>query len=107
MLDAEGLANALACLGMVIDFNKELQKMIFKRFDLDDQQEIDFMDFSAGLSQLITAPDEETLMLLFQIYDFDEDGYTVYTFIVSLFVCDLCVIVAPNISDLVCDCCLR
>ena len=91
MLDADGLANAMACFGMVIDFNKELQKMIFKKFDLDEEQEIDFMDFSAGLSQLITASDEETLLLLFQIYDFDQDGYVC---IVTLSLCGLSILVS-------------
>ena len=75
MLDADGLANAMASFGMAIDFNKELQDMIFRQFDLDSVQEIDYMDFSAMISHLITAPDDETLMLLFQIYDFDQDGY--------------------------------
>jgi len=74
-MDIDGLSKALAVFGMVIDSDRDLQKFVLKKFDLDNNGEIDYNDFSSTMSAIIASQDDESLLLLFQIFDIDSDGY--------------------------------
>ena len=76
-MDINGLSKALAVFGMIIDTDRDLQKFVLKQFDLDNtgSKEIDYNDFSATMSSIIASKEEEALLLLFQIFDNDQDGY--------------------------------
>ncbi len=76
-MDIDGLSKALAVFGMVIDNDRDLQKFVLKQFDLDNSgaKQIDYNDFSSTMSSIITTKDDQALLLLFQIFDIDQDGY--------------------------------
>eukprot|EP01084_Bolivina_argentea_P082261 148941_1 len=74
-MNIDGLTKAMAVFGLIIDVDKELQKLIWSKFDTENDKEIDFSDFSATMSSIITSKDDDWLLLLFQIFDIDKDGY--------------------------------
>eukprot|EP01084_Bolivina_argentea_P146997 257251_1 len=74
-MDIDGLTEALKTFGMVIDHDKNFKKMVFRKFDIDNEREIDYNDFMATMSSLIGTKNEDSLLLMFQIFDVDEDGY--------------------------------
>eukprot|EP01083_Nonionella_stella_P087062 242063_1 len=74
-MNMNGVTAALKEFGMMIDINKNLQKFVYSKFDIDREGAIDYNDFMATISSLIGTKDEETLLLMFQIFDCDEDGY--------------------------------
>jgi len=75
-MDINGLTKALAVFGMIIDTNRHLQKHIFKKFDLDNQNEITYDDFSATIASFVGSnTDDDSLQTLFEIFDMNEDGY--------------------------------
>jgi len=75
-MDIDGLTSALAVFGMIIDTNSTFQRHIFSKFDLDNEAEIRFDDFSATMACFVgNCNDAESLLTLFEIFDVDEDGY--------------------------------
>eukprot|EP01084_Bolivina_argentea_P025090 46683_1 len=74
-MDVDGLTTALKEFGMIIDTERTLQKFVWSKFDIDNEGEIDYNDFMATLSSLIGSKDEDSLLLMFQIFDIDQDGY--------------------------------
>eukprot|EP01083_Nonionella_stella_P074115 200885_1 len=77
-LDMDAFVNALAVFGLMVDFDPALAQLVFHKFDIDNENEIDFFDFSSTMSELITSHEEEELLLLFQIFDLNKDGYLDY-----------------------------
>eukprot|EP00483_Globobulimina_turgida_P009673 UN09692 len=74
-MDIDGLTSALKVFGLSIDKNKHLQQLIWSKFDLDNEKQIDFNDFMATLSALVDSTNEDSLFLFFQIFDYDESGF--------------------------------
>eukprot|EP01084_Bolivina_argentea_P086337 156050_1 len=74
-MDIEGLTTALKTFGLKIDKDLELRKLIWSKFDLENQKEIDYNDFMATMSSLIDVKNEDSLFLFFQIFDYDQNGF--------------------------------
>ena len=74
-MDIDGLVKALSHFGMEIEKGTELQKSTFAQFDVDDNGEIDYNDFSSTLSMIVASKQEQKLDLLFKLFDMDKDGY--------------------------------
>eukprot|EP00486_Rosalina_sp_Unknown_P000382 CAMPEP_0201563812 /NCGR_PEP_ID=MMETSP0190_2-20130828/1274_1 /ASSEMBLY_ACC=CAM_ASM_000263 /TAXON_ID=37353 /ORGANISM="Rosalina sp." /LENGTH=49 /DNA_ID= /DNA_START= /DNA_END= /DNA_ORIENTATION= len=49
-MNIHGLTKALAAFGMIIDTDKDFQRHIFKKFDLDNEKEITYNDFSSTIA---------------------------------------------------------
>jgi len=74
-MDIEGLTSALSVFGMIIYTNSAFKNHIWSKFDLDDEMQITFDDFSATMATFVSnLSDEETLQILFEIFDIDQDG---------------------------------
>ena len=71
----DALADALSEFGMNIDYDKDLKKMVFDAFDIEQSEEIDMGDFSSMMSYIFASEADDALLVLFQIFDFDQDGY--------------------------------
>ena len=63
---------------MIIDTNTSFQSYIWSKFDLENEAEIRFDDFSSTLASLLNL-DDDSLQTLFEIFDIDEDGFLRYT----------------------------
>jgi len=75
-MNIHGLTKALAVFGMIIDTDKDFQRHIFKKFDLDNEKEITYNDFSATIASFVGSnTDDDSLQTLFEIFDIDQDGY--------------------------------
>eukprot|EP00483_Globobulimina_turgida_P006966 UN06980 len=74
-MDIDGLTEALAHFGIIINTDRAFQKFVFSKFDIDNEKEIDYNDFMATMSSLIGTKNEDSLLLMFQMFDIDEDGY--------------------------------
>eukprot|EP01084_Bolivina_argentea_P062110 113568_1 len=75
-MDIDGLTQALAVFGMIIDSNRDFQRHIFDKFDLDGENEITYNDFSATIASFVGSnTDDDSLQTLFEIFDIDQDGY--------------------------------
>ena len=98
-MDIYGLTKALAVFGMIIDTDKDFQRHIFKKFDLDNEKEITYNDFSATIASSVGSNiDDNASQTLFEIFDIDQDGYLeledmarVYVFFLFsfLFICSI------------------
>jgi len=73
-MDVDGLTSALKVFGMIIDTNTSFQSYIWSKFDLENEAEIRFDDFSSTLASLLNL-DDDSLQTLFEIFDIDEDGF--------------------------------
>ena len=75
-MDISGLTKALAVFGMIIDADKNFQRHIFRKFDVDNEKEISYDDFSATIASFVGSnTDDNSLQTLFEIFDVDQDGY--------------------------------
>eukprot|EP01083_Nonionella_stella_P279117 949501_1 len=75
-MDIDGVTEALAHFGIIINtFGKTFQKLIFSKFDIGNEGAVDYNDFSATMSWFIGRKDEDSLLIMFQCFDLDEDGY--------------------------------
>jgi len=75
-MDIHGVTKALAVFGMIIDTDKDFQRHIFRKFDLDNEKEITYNDFSATIASFVGSnTDDDALQTLFEIFDIDQDGY--------------------------------
>jgi len=75
-MDIDGLTSAVAVFGMIIDTDRDFQRHVFKKFDLDNEKEITYDDFSATMASFVGSnTDDHSLQHLFEIFDIDQDGY--------------------------------
>jgi len=72
----DGLSTAFAVFGMIIDTDNDFKNDISKKFDLDNEKEITYNDFSSTIASFVGSnTDDDSLQTLFEIFDIDQDGY--------------------------------
>ena len=74
-MDMDGFIKALKHFGIEIGKDLSLQQLVFAEFDLDNDKQIDYNDFSSTLSMIVASKQEKKMELLFRMFDMDKDGY--------------------------------
>jgi Ca2+-binding EF-hand superfamily protein len=76
LMDIQGLTASLKVFGMIIDTDRDFQKHIFRKFDIDNEKEITYNDFSATIASFVGSnTDDDALQTLFEIFDNENKGY--------------------------------
>lgn len=78
-MDIDGLTGALKVFGMVIDINTSQRSHIWDKFDVDNENELTYSDFSATLASFVGSGahdvDDHALQTIFEIFDCFETGF--------------------------------
>ena len=75
ILSNKGLLKVFKYCGIIqIEEDKEKQKKLFKHFDIDENNEIDYVEVVSNMHAMVSGDDQETLQLLFNLFDHNNDN---------------------------------
>eukprot|EP01083_Nonionella_stella_P084394 233620_1 len=75
ILSHKGLLKVFKYCGIIqLEDDKVKQTKLFKHFDLDEDGTIDYDEVLSNMHAMVSGDDEETLLLLFSLFDHNNDG---------------------------------
>eukprot|EP01084_Bolivina_argentea_P309450 535260_1 len=75
ILTHKGLLKVFKYCGIIqLEDDKIKQNKLFKHFDLDEDGTIDYDEVLSNMHAMVSGDDGETLLLLFQLFDHNNDG---------------------------------